>query len=105
MSDSLSCTLPLKRWQADRGTYHLVTITGETAEAIAMHERLHRLEFGARRGFGSVKVMARVGETEWKTSVFPQRSRSEWVLLISRKLMRAEDLVEGDTVALELEPL
>ena len=103
MSESLSCTLPLTRWQGDRGTYHLVTISGETAEAIAMHERLHRLEFGARRGFGSVKVMARLGDTEWKTSVLPQNSRSEWVLLISRKVMRAEDLVEGDPVALELE--
>ena len=105
MSESLSCTLPLTRWQGDRGTYHLVTVTGETAEAIAMHERLHRLEFGARRGFGSVKVLVRVGETEWKTSVFPQRAKSGWVLLISIKVMRAEDLAEGDPVALELELL
>ena len=77
----LSSILPLKRWEGNRGNYHLVTITGEVAEAIAMHERLHRLEFGARRGFGSVKVMARVGATEWKTSVFPQCKRTEWVLL------------------------
>ena len=103
MSETLSCTLPLKRWQGDRGTYHLVTITGETAEAIAMAERLHRLEFGARRGFGSVKVMARVGGTQWKTSVFPQKSKTEWVLLISKKVMRAEDLAEGDSVPLELD--
>nr|WP_247713445.1 DUF1905 domain-containing protein [Qipengyuania polymorpha] len=92
----------MKRWQGDRGTYHLVTISGETAEAIAMHERLHRLEFGARRGFGSVKVMARVGGTQWKTSVFPQSKKTEWVLLVSKKVMRAEDLAEGDSVALEL---
>ena len=105
MSESLSCTLPLTRWQGDRGTYHLLTITGDTAEAIAMHERLHRLEFGARRGFGSVEVMARVGETEWKTSVFPQKARFEWVLLISKNVMRAENLGEGDPVALELELL
>lgn len=105
MSERLACTLPLTRWRGDRGTYHLVTITGQTAEAIAMHERMHRLEFGARRGFGSVKVMARVGETEWKTSVFPPKARSEWVLLISRKVMRAENLAEGDPVALELELL
>ncbi len=105
MSETLSCTLPLKRWQGDRGTYHLVTITGDTAEAIAMHERLHRLEFGARRGFGSVKVMARVGGTQWKTSVFPQSQKTEWVLLISKKVMRAEDLDEGDSVSLRLELL
>ena len=105
MSDQLSCTLPLKRWQGERGTYHLVTITGDAADAIAMHERLHRLEFGARRGFGSVKVMARVGGTQWKTSVFPQSQKTEWILLVSKKVMRAEDLADGDEVPLELELL
>ena len=105
MSETLSCTLPLKRWQGERGTYHLVTITGDAADTIAMHERLHRLEFGARRGFGSVKVMARVGGTRWKTSVFPQSQKTEWVLLVSKKVMRAEDLSEGELLMLELQLL
>ena len=102
MSETLSCTLPLRRWQGDRGTYHLVTITGEEADTLAMHERLHRLEFGARRGFGSIKVMARIGATEWKTSVFPQSQKTEWILLVSKKVMRAEDLAEGDPVSLAI---
>lgn len=96
-------TAPLTRWQGDRGTYHLLVITGDTAEAIAMHERLRRLEYGARRGFGSVKVLAHIGDTEWKTSVFPQERSTQWILLVSRKVMRAEDLAEGDEVRLELE--
>jgi hypothetical protein len=69
-----------------------------------MHERLHRLEFGARRGFGSVKVMARIGNTRWKTSVFPSKS-GEWWLLVSKKVMRAEDLAEGHALTVELELL
>ena len=101
----LAATAFLRRWQGNRGTYHLVTLTGEIAEAISMHERLHRLEFGARRGFGSVKVIARIGGTEWKSSVFPQRGKAEWILLVSKKVMRAEDLSEGDSVALEIELL
>ncbi|QZD94573.1 DUF1905 domain-containing protein [Qipengyuania gelatinilytica] len=117
MTESLSCTLPLRRWQGDRRTYHLVTIGGETAEAIAAHALMHRLEFGIQRGFGSVKVMAEIGCSRWKTSVFPQREKTsssseavgqkktEWVLLVSKKVMRAEDLAEGDPVALELELL
>ena len=105
MSDTLHCTLPLRRWQGDRGTYHLVILTGEEAEGLAMHERLHRLEFGKQRGFGSIKVMAKIGATEWKTSVFPQAQKSEWVLLVSKKVMRAEDLAEGDPVELALTPL
>ena len=105
MSERLTCTLPLTRWQGERGTYHLVVLTGADADAIAMHARLLKLELGTRRGFGSVKVIARIGETQWKTSVFPQNKSTEWVLLVSRKVMRAEDLAEGDPVGLELELL
>lgn len=102
MSDTLHATLPLRRWQGEKATYHLVTFTGDQAEVIAMHARLHRLEFGRARGFGSVKVMARIGDTEWKTSVFPQAKQSEWVLLVSRKVMRAENLEPGAPVAVTL---
>ena len=103
--EKVSATLPLTRWQGDRGTYHLVIIAGEEAEQIAMHSRLHRLEYGRQRGFGSVKVIARIGNTEWKSSVFPQAKQSEWILLVSKKVMRAEDLAAGDKVNLELELL
>lgn len=105
MDDKLACHAPLVRWQGDRGTYHLLIITGEEAEAIAMHARLHRLEYGRQRGFGSVKVIARIGGTEWKSSVFPQNKSTEWILLVSKKVMRAEDLSEGDAVQLQLELL
>ena len=103
MSETLSLTAPLARWQGDRGTYHLLTITGPPADTLAFHARMRRLEYGRQRGFGSVKVTARIGDTEWSTSLFPQRNSTEWVLLISRKVMRAEGLTAGEPVTLELE--
>ena len=105
MNETVRTTLPLTRWQGERGTYHLVVLTGAEAEAIATHAAISRLEFGRARGFGSVKVVAQIGETRWKTSVFPQNRAREWVLLVSRKVMRAEDIAEGDAVTLELELL
>lgn len=105
MDDPISVTLPLARWQGERGTYHLVTLTGSEAEAIATHAAISRFEFGRARGFGSVKVVVRIGETRWKTSVFPQKKSREWVLLISQKVMRAENLAAGDPVELLLELL
>jgi len=105
MAETLSLTTPLVRWQGDRGTYHLVTIKGDPAETIAMHARIERLELGTRRGFGSVKVMARIGETEWKTSVFPQEKSTEWILLVSKKVMKAEDLANGEPFLVELDLL
>ena len=102
MSESLTANLPLKRWEGDRGTYHLVTFTGPEAEALAAHALMERLELGQRRGFGSIKLTARIGETEWRTSVFPQKHQSEWVLLISKKVMRAQGLVPGEDTQVTL---
>lgn len=105
MTDTVSADLTLMRWEGDRGTYHLVTFTGEAAEKLAMHATLHRLEFGRARGFGSLKVTAQIGETSWKTSVFPQNKQSEWVLLISKKVMRLEDLTAGEPLAAAVTPI
>ncbi|MEO0463342.1 MAG: DUF1905 domain-containing protein [Pseudomonadota bacterium] len=112
MSETLTATLPLQRWQGERGTYHLVTFTGEVADELTARALLDRLEFGRQRGFGSIKVTARIGETQWSSSVFPQRagtpsasnepSGKEWVLLISRKVMRAEELAVGDALEVSL---
>lgn len=104
MTEQVAFTAEIARWQGEKAVYHVVTIGGEAAEAITMHERLRRMEFGARRGFGSVKVMAQVGTTRWKTSVFPSKS-GEWWLLVGRKVLKAEDLVAGDNAAIELELL
>lgn len=97
-------TLPLKRWQGEKATYHLVSFSGEEAEALAGHALMQRLEYGRSRGFGSVKVIARIGETEWSTSVFPQDKQSEWILLVSKKVMRAENLAVDEAVAVAVTP-
>ena len=105
MTETLCATLPLRRWQGEKATYHLVTFTGDEAEALTGHALMQKLETGRRRGFGSLKVIARIGDTEWKSSVFPQSRQSEWVLLIARKIMRAEDLVPGEPVTVSITPL
>jgi hypothetical protein len=102
MSGRLSATLPLQRWEGSRGTYHLVTFTGAIAETIAGHALAQRLELGRRQGFGSVKVTARIGASEWRTSVFPQSKSREWVLLVSRKVVAAEGLAPGEPVSVDL---
>ena len=105
MSDTLTLTAPLTRWQGERGTWHLLVITGEPAEALAMHARLRRLEYGRQRGFGSIKVTALIGNTEWSSSVFPQNKSAEWILLVSKTVVRAEGLIEGEPVQTKLELL
>jgi len=105
VSETITATLPLRRWQGEKATYHLVGFAGNEAEALAGHALIQKLEMGRSRGFGSVKVTATIGETSWKTSVFPQDKQSEWILLISKKVMKAEDLGPGDEISVSVTPL
>ena len=104
VSETLAFTAEIRRWDGEKAVYHVITIGGQVAEAITMHERLRRLEFGGRRGFGSVKVMAAIGGTQWKTSVFPSKT-GEWWLLVGKKVLKAEDLMAGERADLELQLL
>lgn len=105
MSETITATLPLRRWQGEKATYHLVGFTGDEAEALTGNALMQKLELGRKRGFGSVKVMATIGDTTWKTSVFPQNKQSEWILLVSKKVMKAQDLAPGDDISVSVSPL
>ena len=95
-------TAPLMVWQGDaHGGIGYARIEGEAAEAISAHELVRRLELGKRRGFGSVKVTVRVGGSEWRTSVFPQK-RGGWFLPVKNAIQEAEGLAEGEPVEVEL---
>jgi hypothetical protein len=53
---------------------------------------------GSRRGFGSVRVGARLGQSTWETSVFPSKEHGTYLLPIRRAVRRAEGVTPGDTV-------
>jgi hypothetical protein len=93
----------LWRWTgaSGAGTWHFVTISGEAGEALSATALMRRLE-GLSRGFGSLKVTATIGETRWKTSVFPSREQG-WMLPVKAAVRKAEGLGDGDEVALVLE--
>ena len=74
------------------------------AEAISAHELMRRLELGRRRGFGSVRVEARIGESVWRTSVFPPKDGG-WFLPVKKAIARAERLVGGEVVEASLKLL
>lgn len=92
-------TTPLWRWQSatSPGAWFFVTIAGEVADAIR-GAAISGQWLDGRRGFGSAKVTARIGDTVWKTSVFPHRDSGGWLLPVKAAVRRAEALGEGDEV-------
>ena len=57
------------------------------------------------RGFGSVRVRARVGGSEWATSIFPSSDSGSYVLPLKKAVRDAESLVEGGPVTVRLDIL
>jgi hypothetical protein len=52
-------------------------------------------------GWGMIPVIARIGQTEWKTALFPKDGR--YLVPLKDSVRRAETLAEGDTVTVQLE--
>lgn len=93
----------LWRWQSPTapGAWFFLTIEGEAADAIRLAAMTGQWLDGPR-GFGSAKVTATIGETIWKTSVFPQKRDGGWLLPIKASVRKAEGIGEGDLVGVSL---
>ncbi len=62
--------------------------------------------FGASaRGWGSLPVSVRVGETVWRTSIFPDRASGTYLLPLKVAARRAAGIVDGARVAAEIDVL
>jgi len=98
MSESLTHAGEIWLWTSaeGKGSWHFLTLDGAAGEAIAAHEAMRRLELGRGRGFGSVRVEARIGASRWTTSVFPSASAGGYILPIKAAIRRAEGLAAGD---------
>ena len=96
-------TGPLWRWTtpAAPAAWHFITIDGSAGEALSATALMRKLE-GMARGWGSLKVIATIGESRWSTSVFPAKEAG-WMLPIKAAVRKAEGLVEGDAVEVQLE--
>jgi hypothetical protein len=96
----ITVTAPLWLWSGEGGSWHFVTVPPEQAVEI----RLESAASGIRRGFGSVRVEARVNGVAWKTSVFPQKSGG-YLLPVKAAVRRDARIAAGDAVTVSIELL
>lgn len=84
-------------WRGEAaGRWYFVTVPDEQSTEIKA------FALGNPRGFGSVKVEARIGEVTWRTSVFPLNSGG-YLLPIKADVRKLADLSAGDEVDVELD--
>lgn len=85
----IAFTAPLWLWSG-KAAWHFITLPEADSAIIRMAV--------PRRGWGSVRVRARIGETEWATSIFPDSKAGAYLLPVKADVRKAEGLVVGDNV-------
>jgi hypothetical protein len=97
--EDFTVTTPLWRWQSAQApaAWFFLTIAGEAADGIRI-AAIGGQWLDGRRGFGSAKVQAAIGDTRWNTSVFPHKESGGWLLPVKAAVRKAENLAEGDDV-------
>jgi hypothetical protein len=104
VSESVETSATLWIWSSPEApaSWHFLTIDGEAAEAIRATALMRRLEGGQRRGWGSIRVKATIGDTRWQTSVFPSKESGGYLLPVKAAVRKAEGLIAGDEVLVQL---
>lgn len=82
--------------QGDTG-WHFVTLTHDHSDEI------DALTLSTRRGFGSVRVAATIGDTTWRTSIFPDTKAGAYVLPVKQQVRAREQVAAGDMVDVRIE--
>jgi hypothetical protein len=95
----ITVTGPLKMWSNDEGRMHFMSVPAELSGEIKAHALM------VRRGFGSVRVEATIGDVTWRTSVFPSKSTGGYFLPVKMDVCRREELMAGDEITVTLELL
>jgi len=81
-------------WEG-KGAWHFITIESGQATDI-------KLDWPwPRKGFGSIPVQVKTGQTTWKTSIFPEKGGA-YLLPIKKDVRQKEELLLGKHYEFEL---
>lgn len=84
------------RYPGDAG-WHFVTLPQPLGKEI---RDVHGIQ---RRGFGSIRVLVRMDELLWSTSIFPDTQSGSYLLPLKKEIRRKAGLHEGQKVNMSLE--
>lgn len=85
---------PIWFWKGP-APWYFVTIPAEQSREIKAISGL------VTYGWGVIPVSVRIGQTTWKTSLFPKDDH--YLVPIRASVRKAEQLAEGDTVTIQLQ--
>jgi Domain of unknown function (DUF1905) len=75
--------------------YYFITVPEAESQAIKDVAKL------VTYGWGVIPVKVQIGQTEWKTSLFPKQGL--YLVPLKDKVRKAEEISEGDHITVQLE--
>ncbi len=95
----LSFEAEVWKWSGEKSSWHFATLPSKFYQDI-------KLNCPAGKGFGSVKVVARIGQIQWKTSIFASKQHKSYILPIKADVRKRCNIESGSfcKIHIELEP-
>lgn len=85
-------------WRHDgHAAWHFVTLPHDVSE------QMRTLSAGLRNAFGSLRVIASIGKSTWRTSAFYDTKARAFVLPIKAEVRRKQNIGHGDAVRVSVE--
>lgn len=88
-----------KLWKWKSGSWHFVTLPKDISQDIKTFTRHNR------RGFGSIRVKVSLGETEWLTSIFPDKKSGCYFLPVKAAVRKGEKFQVDDEAKIRISVL
>ena len=84
-------------WPGGTAAWHFVNVPKDISEKI-------KKKYGANaRGWGSLRVSAKLGKSTWQTSIFPDKRSGTYLLPMKASIRKTEGVYDGDLVNLKCE--
>ncbi len=77
-------------YPSEYAAWHFVTVPKDVTKQIESEYTK------PKRGWGSIPVKVTIGNTTWKTSIFPDKKRGSYVLPLKAAIRKKEDLGPED---------
>jgi hypothetical protein len=79
-----------------KGTWYYVTLPKSLSDELKLKAK------GTRGGWGSLKVTAEIGTSQWQTSLFPHKKEQSFLLLVKADVRKKQNLTLNDLVHVRL---
>ena len=94
---SFAFEAPLWLWQTPKAAWHFVSVPSEISQSVSF-----LTPPTTKRGWKSIRVEVSIGNSQWKTSLFPDKESRCYLLPIKAEIRKAESLALDDRVKLQL---